>query len=128
MSYDIDIMQEVLEEILDEIDPDLFKGLNGGVILKEEIKYHKESINNDLVVLGEYTRFGVLKQIFVYYGSIKRLYPNFERQELKNRLRELIDHELRHHVEYRAGVNDLVREDVEFIEKHKEKRGDLWMD
>ena len=65
MSYDIDIMQEVLEEILDEIDPDLFKGLNGGVILKEEIKYHKESINNDLVVLGEYTRFGVLKQIFL---------------------------------------------------------------
>lgn len=125
MSYDIDVIQEILEEIVDGIDQDLFEGLNGGIILKEEIKYHNESINNDLVVLGEYTRFGVLKQILIYYGSIKNQYPDFDREQLKDRLTELVNHELRHHIEYRAGVNDLVREDDEFISKHKEKRGDL---
>lgn len=125
MSYDIDEIEEILEEVIDEISPELFEGLNGGIILKEEIKYHKESVNNDLVVLGEYTRFGVLKQIFIYYGSINNQYPDLERQQLKEKLTELINHELRHHVEYRAGVNDLVREDDYFIKKHKEKRGDL---
>lgn len=123
MNYDIEKINEILDDIVDEIDASLFNGLNGGIVLKEEIKYHKESLNNDLVILGEYVRFGVLKQIFIYYGSIEHLYPSYTEEQLKSRLKDLINHELRHHVEYKAGVDDLVREDNEYIKNHKEKRG-----
>ena len=124
MVYDIDLVHKILDDIVDSIDSEIFKGLNGGVILNDEIKYHPEAINNDLVILGEYVRFGVVKQIVVYYGSLQRLYPYYNEEQLRVRLEELINHELRHHVEYKAGVNDLVREDIDFIQNHKLKRGD----
>lgn len=124
MEYNIDDVYQILSDIVDETDQDLFDGLNGGVVLNEEIKYHDESINNDLVVLGQYKRFGVVKQIVIYYGSITNLYPHFNKEQLKIRLKELLDHELRHHIEYKAGVDDLVVEDRIFINEHKKKRGD----
>lgn len=119
---DIDMVHEILNDIVDRIDPVLFEGLNGGVVLHDEVKYHDEAINEDLVVLGEYTRYGVIRQISIYYGSLEIQYPNYNYEQLKNRLQELVDHELRHHVEYKAGIDDLVDEDNKFINEHKKKR------
>lgn len=124
MSYDIDTVHEMLNDIVDDMDQSLFEGLNGGIVLLDDIKYHKEAKNNDLVILGEYTRYGVLKQISIYYGSLVKQFPHFTYEQMKNRLQKLVDHELRHHVEYKAGVDDLIDEDKVFIENHKKKRGD----
>lgn len=61
------------------------------------------------------------KQIKIYYGSFKVLYPNISEEALKERLREVLIHELTHHLEYRAGINDLENEDKHFISGYKEK-------
>lgn len=122
MEYNIDIVKELLDEIIDDIDTRLFEGLNGGVVLHEDIKYHPESINNDLVILGEYQRHGVMRRINIYYGSIVKIYPHYNIDQIKERLKDLVDHELRHHVEYKAGVNDLVIEDYEYIKEYKKNR------
>lgn len=122
--YDIETVHEILNDIVDSIDPVLFEGLNGGVILHEEIKYHEESIDNDLIVLGNYIRSGTIKRINIYYGSIKQKYPYYTESQLKERLEKLVYHELRHHIEGIAKVNDLDIEDQIFIENHKKKRGD----
>lgn len=119
---DIDTIHEILNDIVDDIDPALFEGLNGGVVLIDEVKYHDEAINEDLVVLGEYRRYGVIKQISIYYGSLESQYSHYNYDQLKNRLKELVNHELRHHVEYKAGLDDLVDEDNDFINKHKKRR------
>ena len=124
MNFDIDKIHEILNNIVDSIDPVLFEGLNGGVILSENIKFHPESKNNDLLIIGEYQRFGSIKRIMIYYGSLKRQISNYTEEQIYERLEELIYHELMHHIEYKAKVNDLVIEDKEFIRKHKLKRGD----
>lgn len=124
MSLSIDLIHEMLNNIVDSIDPVLFEGLNGGVVLNEKIKYHPEAKNNDLVILGEYQRFGTIRRIMIYYESLNRQFSNFSEDELYKRLEELVYHELRHHTEYKAKVNDLVLEDKEFIRNHKIKRGD----
>jgi hypothetical protein len=54
-------------------------------------------------------------RLHVYYGSfvaIAREDPDFD---WEGELRETILHELRHHIEDRAGILDLLREDAEFL-------------
>nr|WP_276939971.1 hypothetical protein [Helcococcus sueciensis] len=122
MSFEIDKIHEMLNEIVDSIDETLFEGLNGGVVLEEKIKFHEESINEDLIILGEYQRHGFIKRIIIYYGSLIRRYSHYNDEQMYNRLEELINHELRHHVEYKAKLRDLVDEDEVYLENYKMKR------
>lgn len=117
----IDRVNELLDDIADSIPVELYKGLSAGIILLENSKIHKEAINKDLYILGEYFRSPMEKQIKIYYGSFKVLYPNISEEALKERLREVLIHELTHHLEYRAGINDLENEDKHFISGYKEK-------
>lgn len=111
MDYSIDDAHEILERIYEEIPKELFKDLNGGIILLDEILYHDKSVNNSLLVLANYARFGVRKQINIYFKSIKRVYPYLEYEKLYEILYEILTHELRHHTEYKARVRDLEIED-----------------
>lgn len=122
MSFEIDKIHEMLNEIVDSIDETLFEGLNGGVVLEEKIKFHEESINEDLIILGEYQRHGFIKRIIIYYGSLIRRYSHYNDEQMYNRLEELVNHELRHHVEYKAKLRDLVDEDEVYLENYKIKR------
>ncbi|MGY3775721.1 hypothetical protein [Helcococcus sueciensis] len=122
MSFEIDKIHEMLNEIVDSIDETLFEGLNGGVVLEEKIKFHEESINEDLIILGEYQRHGFIKRIIIYYGSLIRRYSHYNDEQMYNRLEELVNHELRHHVEYKAKLRDLVDEDEVYLENYKMKR------
>ncbi len=122
MSLEIDKIHEMLNEIVDSIDENLFEGLNGGVVLEEKIKFHEESINEDLIILGEYQRHGFIKRIVIYYGSLIRRYSHYNDEQMYNRLEELVNHELRHHVEYKAKLRDLVDEDEIYLKNYKTKR------
>jgi len=121
MDYTIDDVHEILDEIYENIPQELLKDLNGGVILLDEIKYHEESRNNDLLVLGNYVRFGVRRQINIFFRSFKRAFPKLSHEKLREKLDDLLMHELRHHTEYKARIKDLILEDEDNIEKYKSK-------
>lgn len=108
----IERMNEILDEIATALPRDLFKGLNGGILLLPEHKYHKASIANDLYVLGEYTRSKMGKYITIYYGSFRAAYPHMSEQELRNKLESTLLHEFTHHLEGNAGDASLEYEDA----------------
>lgn len=115
----IDEVEELLEEIIEDMPPEIFKDLNGGIILEEEIKYHPEDVDHSLVVLGHYKIDKLGRQIAIYYGSFMHMYGYLPRELLKEKLRETLYHEFTHHVEFLAGNSDLVKEDIENIMRFK---------
>ncbi|MGO1581410.1 MAG: metallopeptidase family protein [Peptoniphilaceae bacterium] len=121
----IDEVHEILQELYDElyeVDKDIYSGLNGGIVLEEGIKYHPEGNREDLIILGEYCRDILGKQVKIYYGSFMKMYGYLSREDLKDKLRKTFQHELTHHVEFLAKEYDLEIEDRKFIKKYKEKR------
>lgn len=122
MSFDIDKIHEMLNIIVDSIDVTLFDDLNGGVVLDEKVKFHEESVDDDLLILGEYQRHGHIRRIIIYYGSLMERYAHYSDKKMFDRLTKLINHELRHHIEYKAKLRDLIDEDEKYLENYKMKR------
>ena len=60
--------------------------------------------NDDLVILGEYCRAYFGNQIIIYYGSFQKMFYYLDEDELKNKIREVVRHEFRHHMENLAGI------------------------
>jgi hypothetical protein len=119
----IEEMEEMLEEIAAGLPEDLFRELNGGIILLPESKLHKNSIGNDLFTLGEYRReVGLGKYIAIYFGSFMRVYGHLPAGQLKEKLESTVKHEFRHHLEYMAGEYDLEIEDALQIEEYKKRK------
>lgn len=119
----IDEMEEMLDEIAAGLPEDFFRELNGGVILLPESKLHKDSIGNDLYILGEYRReAGLGKYIAIFYGSFMRVYGHLSAGRLKEKLESTVKHEFRHHLEYLAGAYDLEIEDARHIEEYRNKK------
>jgi len=115
----IDTMAEWIGELSDEIPEVLFKELNGGISVSEETKISPYARNGDLYILAEYHKGRYLgRYIQFFYGSIMRNYGRLSDEELKKKLRSVLRHELRHHVESLAGENGLEIEDAKFIRKY----------
>jgi hypothetical protein len=101
-----------LDEIAEELPAEIYKDLNGGIVLLPQVKLHKKSVDDDLYVLGEYRNERISgRYIVVYYGSVEKLYGRLSRRMLKNKLRSVIKHEFLHHLESMAGERHLELED-----------------
>lgn len=107
----IDIIQSMLDEIAESIPQDLYAHLNQGIVLLPQAKTHPRAKAGNLYILGEYTRGQTGRGIRIYYGSFRATYPYLEGEALKERLRETLIHEFRHHWESMARENDLELED-----------------
>ena len=117
--YTIDDVSDILDDIVDEIPEDLFKDLNGGIILLEEEKPHPSNIG-PLYILGEYhNRRGMGRYICIYYGSFMRLFGHYSKDRLRKRLRETLLHEFTHHLESLAGERGLEIQDAINMEKYR---------
>ena len=117
---DIDRFYEMLEEVCAELPDDFFRDLHYGVHLSEDYKPSPYAKNGDLVIMGEYTRSRQGNKIIIYYGSFARTCGWMSKEQLKNRLREVVRHEFRHHMENLAGMygaDSLEHEDWEEIKK-----------
>lgn len=115
----IDEVQTILDEIAEELPPELYKDLNGGIILLPQIKLHKKSVDDDLYVMGEYRNEKIQgRYIVVYYGSIEKLYCSLSRNRLKNKLKSVVKHEFLHHFESLAGERQLEIEDEHQIQDY----------
>ena len=102
---DIDEFFEILTEVCDELPDEFFRNLHYGVLLSESTKISPHARSNDLVIMGEYHRSNYGNQITVYYGSFARTFPNADREFIKDKLREVVRHEFRHHMENLGGMH-----------------------
>ena len=119
----IEEVQIILDEIAEELPAEIYKDLNGGIILLPQVKLHKKSVDDDLYVMGEYRNERISgRYIIVYYGSVEKLYGNFSRNRLKNKLRSVIKHEFVHHLESMAGERHLEIEDEQKIADYLKKK------
>lgn len=116
----IEEAQEILDEVAEELPPEIFKELNGGVLLLPDAKLSPEAKSEDLYVMGEYRNtFSMGRYIIIYYGSFEALYGDRSRVRFKRELRKTLRHELTHHLESLAGERDLEIEDEKQMERYR---------
>lgn len=118
---DIDEFFEILKEVCDELPDDMFNELHHGVILEEGVKISPHARNNDLIIMGEYIRSNLGNKIVIYYGSFARSFPMDDREFIKGKLRDVVRHEFRHHMENLGGmhgVDSLEHEDKVNLRKY----------
>ncbi len=119
----IEDVQVILDEIAEEFPPEIYKDLNGGIILLPQVKKHKKSVDDDLYVMGEYRNERISgRYIIIYYGSVEKLYGNLSRERLKRKLRSIVKHEFIHHLESLAGERGLEDEDEQKLAEYLKKK------
>lgn len=108
----IDEFEGLLNEVAEELPQVFYQELNGGILLQENAKVHPKARQDDLYILGEYTRSYTLGRfITIYYGSFMKMFAHLEAEPLKEEIRRVLRHEFRHHMEGQAGLRDLEVED-----------------
>lgn len=119
-------MEDMLNEIVDEFPQELFRELNGGVILIPKAKLHPISRKNDLYILGEYRKDGNMgRYIAIYYESFLRVYGHLGRKDLREKLVHTLKHEFIHHLESLAGERGLEIKDEQYLVNYlKRKEGE----
>lgn len=114
-------LKRLADEVAEELPKELFRELNGGIVIAERTKRHRQSDpRQPLYVLGEYNRSSSMgRYIILYGGSILRLYGRLSDEQLKAELRRIIRHEFTHHIESLSGVRDLGVEDEKMLMQYK---------
>lgn len=118
MKMTIDEMHELLDEVAEEFPHELFRDLNGGVSLLDETKRSSRDPDGGLYTLGEYRRDQMGRYIVLYYGSISAVHGHKKSEKLKQVLKELLAHELTHHLESLSGERDLEIKDEMKLAKY----------
>jgi len=116
----------MLEEIAAEIPDEIFKGLNGGVILLPDAKLHPDSAGRgDLYILGQYHNdpMGLGRYITIFFGSFIKVYGFCSPGRQKDELRKIVFHEFRHHLESLAGDRSLEIQDAIDLDKYRRMHG-----
>ncbi|MBR2714851.1 MAG: metallopeptidase family protein [Ruminococcus sp.] len=114
---------QMLDEIADELPIELYRELNGGIVLERGHRMHPCAVNNDLYILGVYVRDILGKRIILYYGSFIKVFKDKTKDEYYEHLKKTLRHEVLHHNEFLAGCNDLVFYDDERIKQYLNSRG-----
>jgi len=109
--YTIDEINDLLDEIASELPGGLFRELNGGVNLLDETKKSIKDPDGGLYTLGEYHRDQMGRYIVIYYGSLMAVYGTSSQKKIRKHLRDVLTHELTHHLESLAGDRSLEIED-----------------
>lgn len=116
----IEEMEEELDRLVSQLPEAIFDSLNGGINFLEEEKLSSHAVENDYFVLGDYhCERGLGKYINLYCGSFARLYGNLPNHEIAQKLKEVLHHELTHHLEWMAGDRSLEILDEKEIENYQ---------
>jgi len=110
--YTIEEINEMLDEIAAELPEEVFRELNGGVSLLVETKKSSKDPDGGLYTLGEYRRDQMGRYIVLYYGSLCAVHGNSSEKKMRKHLRDVLTHELTHHLESLAGDRSLEIEDA----------------
>ncbi|MBR0373858.1 MAG: peptidoglycan editing factor PgeF [Mogibacterium sp.] len=101
----LDEFKAIVAELLDELPRAFFKELSGGVIVSEAVNLSPQARANDLYTLGTYSVGPLGRQVTIFYGSCQRAFRHLGRAALKDRVRGIVRHEFRHHMEFLAGMH-----------------------
>ena len=116
MVISLEEMEIMLDEIATGFPQELYRGLNGGIILLPEAKLNTASNKNNLYILGEYHRGGGMgRYITIYYGSFSSVYGHLGKEAIKDQLQRVLKHEFTHHIESLAGERGLEIKDARDI-------------
>ena len=114
---DFERFARLADEMMERVPTPLLKGLTGGVVVRREARRRRDDPPG-VYLLGEYVNDEFLGAFIVlYYGSFRRLLASEPPEVWERELWETLRHELRHHVEARAGVRDLELEDEAYLEQ-----------
>ena len=117
MEYDR--FQEILLEEADQIPEKFYAELNGGGIISPEVKISPYARADDLVIAGEYQNSHQTGcRIVIYYGSMMRLYSGLDEERMRGKIRGVLRHELKHHIERLAGEHSLTDWDRNELKKY----------
>jgi len=116
---DLQFFSDLVDELSAEVPDEIYKDLNGGIIVHEEAKLHPKAVNGDLYIMGEYCVDKVFgRTVVLYYGSFEKIYAFDNDDTIRKAVRKVLRHELRHHVESMAGDHSLEEEDVHWISQY----------
>jgi len=116
--YSIEDINDMLDEIAAELPKEIFRDLNGGVSLLPQTKMSDADPGGCLYTLGEYRRDQMGRYIVLYYGSICAVHGHDPPKKMRKHLRDVLTHELTHHLESLAGERDLEIEDEIELDKY----------
>jgi len=116
---------EALDKMAEEFPEPLFDGLSGGGNLLPDVQTDPEL--PDVYILGEYCDDLLGRYVNLYYGSFAALAEreDWTQAQWNDELRTTLAHELTHHMEGRAGVEDLDRRDAAELEEYRRNREEL---
>ncbi len=118
----IDEYGDMLERVCEELPEGIFDDLNLGVTISEELKIDPRSKNSELYIMGEYYYSGAMGSgIVMYYTPFAERYGELPEGKMLEKLREILKHELRHHIEYMAGDFELKEEEEEQLKERFER-------
>lgn len=114
-----DWAREVLTEIADALPRPIFNDLNGGVILLPDIVHDGDG----LLILGQYhvDPMGFGRYVTINYGSLTEAYGHLPPHIFEKKLKDVLCHELLHHLESLSGERSLEIQDE--IDKARMLRG-----
>lgn len=116
-------MEDMLDEVASGFPQEIYRDLNGGIVLLPEAKLNTMSRNNDLYILGEYHKGGNMgRYITIYYGSFMQIYGHLGKESLKQQLTHTLKHEFTHHIESLAGDRSLEIKDAQYIENYLKRK------
>ena len=98
--------RDIVSELLDELPPEFFRELSGGVTVSEALVIPDYARGDDLYTLGQYQVSPGIRQITMFKGSFDRVYPQADAAEARRLLRGILRHEFRHPLEYLGGVHN----------------------
>lgn len=116
---------DLLDTLAERFPAPLFEGLNGGVSLLPQEQPDPEFPDGELYIMGEYCDDILGRHINLYYGSFAALAvrEDWTRENWESELYTTLSHELTHHMEDRAGIDDLNRRDAEKLEEYRRESG-----
>ena len=121
--YTIEEINDLLDEIAAELPEEIFRDLNGGVSLLADTKKSDKDPQGGLYTLGEYRRDQMGRYIVIYYGSLCAVHGGTSHKKMRKHLRDVLTHELTHHLESLAGERDLEVEDEIKLDDYLSRKG-----
>ena len=115
-----DETKEALDNLIDALPPGIFKDLNCGVALLPDTIYD----DNGLLTLGRYhvEPYGLGRYVTIHYGSMMVAYGYLAPHAFHGKLKDVLHHELTHHLEHLAGDRSLEVKDAQDIMRMLGKR------
>lgn len=112
---------ELADRLMERIPEPLLEGLNGGVAIRRRAM-RRQGDPAGVYILGEYiTDHALGCYIVIYWGSFAELFADEPDEVWEKELWDTIRHELRHHIEVRAGEADLDIEDEVELEQMRQE-------